>query len=199
MSLPDGAMSTRHGRVIFLQDLIQESFERVKKILLEREKTIADEDIKSIALGSIIYSFMSQDRERDWIFEWDKVLAFEGNSGPYLQYTYVRWKKILTEIGESTETNTADSTLTSFDRDLVTDILGFNELLSNCGKTYKFHLLVAHIATMTRHLNALYVNTPKLKETPEIERGARIAIIRTCLKIIESTTEIIGMPLPQEM
>ena len=98
MSLPDGAMSTRHGRVIFLQDLIGESFERVRKILLEREKTIAEKDIQSIALGSIIYSFLSQDRERDWIFEWDKVLAFEGNSGPYLQYTYVRWKKIISEI-----------------------------------------------------------------------------------------------------
>lgn len=101
MSLPDGAMSTRHGRVIFLDDLIGESFDRVKKILLERERKISDNDIKSVALGAIIYSFVSQDRERDWIFEWDKVLAFEGNSGPYLQYTYVRWNKILGEIGET--------------------------------------------------------------------------------------------------
>lgn len=98
VSLPDGAMSTRHGRVIFLKDLIDESFDRVKKILTERERDISDADTKSVALGAIIYSFLSQDRERDWVFEWDKVLAFEGNSGPYLQYTYVRWKKILTEI-----------------------------------------------------------------------------------------------------
>lgn len=101
VSLPDGAMSTRHGRVIFLDDLIGESFDRVKKILLERERKISDNDIKSVALGAIIYSFLSQDRERDWVFEWDKVLAFEGNSGPYLQYTYVRWNKILGEIGET--------------------------------------------------------------------------------------------------
>lgn len=70
-------MSTRHGRVIFLKDLIGESFERVKKILLERERTIPDEDIKAVALGAIVYSFLSQDRDRDWVFEWDKVLAFE--------------------------------------------------------------------------------------------------------------------------
>jgi len=100
VSLPDGAMSTRHGRVIFLKDLIGESFERVEKILIERERTLSDSDIKAVALGAIVYSFLSQDRERDWIFEWDKVLAFEGNSGPYLQYTYVRWKKILDEVGE---------------------------------------------------------------------------------------------------
>jgi arginyl-tRNA synthetase len=91
-------MSTRHGRVIFLKDLIGESFDRVKKILMERERNISDADTKAVALGAIIYSFLGQDRERDWTFEWDKVLAFEGNSGPYLQYTYVRWKKILTEI-----------------------------------------------------------------------------------------------------
>lgn len=103
MSLPDGAMSTRHGRVIFLKDLIDESFDRVKKILTERERNISDADTKSVALGAIIYSFLSQDRERDWVFEWGKVLAFEGNSGPYLQYTYVRWKKILNEIKVNSE------------------------------------------------------------------------------------------------
>lgn len=98
VTLPEGAMSTRHGIVIFLEDLINESFDRVKKILLERERTLSDSDIKSVALGAITYSFLGQDRDRDWIFEWDKVLAFEGNSGPYLQYTYVRWKKILKEV-----------------------------------------------------------------------------------------------------
>ncbi len=79
------------------------------------------------------------------------------------------------------------------------DILGFNEIFESCGTSYKFHLLIAHIATMTRHMNALYVNTPKLKETPEKERAARIAIVRTCLDIIKYTTEILGMPLPSEM
>lgn len=79
------------------------------------------------------------------------------------------------------------------------DILGFNEVLENCGTSYKFHLLIAHIATMTRHMNALYVNTPKLKETTENERTARIAIVNTCLNIIHYTATILGMPLPEEM
>ena len=61
VSLPDGAMSTRHGRVIFLSDLVDESFDRVKQILLEREKELADSDIRAVALGAIIYSFMAQD------------------------------------------------------------------------------------------------------------------------------------------
>lgn len=199
VSLPDGAMSTRHGRVIFLKDLIGESFDRVKKILELRERTLSDDDTKAVALGAIVYSFLSQDRERDWIFEWDKVLAFEWNSGPYLQYTYVRWKKILDEIGEVWSLKFKVWSLTPFDRDLIMDILGFNEVFESCGTSYKFHLLIAHIATMTRHMNALYVNTPKLKETPENERAARIAIVHTCLEIIRYTATILGMPLPEEM
>lgn len=199
VSLPDGAMSTRHGRVIFLKDLIGESFDRVKKILEERERTLSESDTKAVALGAIVYSFLSQDRERDWIFEWDKVLAFEWNSGPYLQYTYVRWKKIITEIGRGIEDDAPLSHLTVFDRDLILDILGFNELLENCGASYKFHILIAHIATMARHLNALYVNTPKLKETETREQMSRIKIIHTCLEIIRYTSTILGMPLPEEM
>lgn len=79
------------------------------------------------------------------------------------------------------------------------DILGFNEVLQSCGTSYKFHLLIAHIATMTRHMNALYVNTPKLKETPEHERAARIAIVHLCLDMITYTASILGIPLPEEM
>jgi arginyl-tRNA synthetase len=199
VALPDGAMSTRHGRVIFLHDLIDESFDRVKKILLEREHTLADDDIKSVALGAIIYSFLCQDRERDWIFEWDKVLAFEGSSGPYLQYTYVRWKKVLSDVPERWTLNIEHWTLTVFDRDLIMDILSFNEVLIATWTSYKFHLIVAHITTMARHLNALYVNTPKMKDTPEAERATRAHIVHACLEIIEYTTKILGIPLPSEM
>jgi arginyl-tRNA synthetase len=199
VALPDGAMSTRHGRVIFLHDLIDESFDRVKKILLEREHTLADDDIKSVALGAIIYSFLCQDRERDWIFEWDKVLAFEGSSGPYLQYTYVRWKKVLSDVPEHWTLNIEHWTLTVFDRDLIMDILSFNEVLIATWTSYKFHLIVAHITTMARHLNALYVNTPKMKDTPEAERATRAHVVDTCLEIIEYTTKILGIPLPSEM
>lgn len=203
VSLPEGAMSTRHGRVIFLRDLIAESFDRVKNILSERNKSLSEKDIKAIALGSIVYSFMSQDRERDWVFEWDNVLTFEGNSGPYLQYTYVRWKKILLENNYMWALNikpwTLNVVLTTFDRDLILDIMSFNDTLSECGKTYKFHLLVAHIALMARHLNALYVNTPKIKDTEENEQIQRLQIVSTCLSIIEFTTKIVGIPLPEEM
>lgn len=105
----------------------------------------------------------------------------------------------MNEIGETPKSELTNTIFTSFDRDLVLDILGFNEILQNCGETYKFHILIAHLTSMARHLNALYVNTPKLKETPNNERAARMQIIHTCLDIMHYTTNILGMPLPEEM
>lgn len=201
VSLPEGAMSTRQGRVIFLSDVVEESLDRVKSILLERGKELADSDIRAVALGAIIYSFMAQDRERDWVFEWDKVLAFEGSSGPYVQYTYVRFQKMLQEFGFDTNTQIPSNTppLTSYDKDLVLDILGFVDILAQCAETYKFHLLIAHITTTARHLNALYVNTPKLRDSAPEERGMRMKILSQVLQMIEYTCAIVSIPLPREM
>lgn len=194
-------MSTRHGRVIFLSDVVEESFDRVKAILVERGKELADADIRAVALGAIIYSFMAQDRERDWIFEWDKVLAFDGSSGPYLQYTYVRFAKMLQEFGydKNIEISSYTIPLTTYDKDLVLDILGFQDVLTQCAETYKFHLLIAHITTTARHLNALYVNTPKLRDSSSEERTMRMQIIAQTLEMIRYSCEIVSIPLPREM
>jgi arginyl-tRNA synthetase len=129
---------------------------------------------------------MSQDRERDWVFEWDKVLAFEGSSGPYLQYTYVRFQKMLQEFSfdKNTEILSSSLSLTAYDKDLVLDILGFQDVLTQCSETYKFHLLIAHITTTARHLNALYVNTPKLRDSSPAERAMRMQIIAQTLEMI---------------
>lgn len=88
-------MSTRHGTVIFLEALITEGFERTRKILEEKGRSLSDSDIQAITIAAIKYSYLAQDREKDVVFDWDKALNFEGNSGPYIQYAYVRAKKIL--------------------------------------------------------------------------------------------------------
>lgn len=179
---------------------MQESYDRVKAILVERGKELSDADIRAVALGAIVYSFMSQDRERDWIFEWDKVLAFDGNSGPYLQYTYVRFHKMLQEFGfTKNDTSESSISLTPYDRDLILDILAFDDILLQCADTYKFHLLIAHLTTTARHLNALYVNTPKLKDSSPEERNMRMQIIAQALEMIRYACEIVSIPLPSQM
>ena len=101
IKLKEGAMSTRKGTVIFLSDLINEGFNRTKAILEAKGQNFENipseekkENINAITIGAIKYSYLAQDREKDVVFDWDKALSFEGNSGPYIQYSYVRAKQI---------------------------------------------------------------------------------------------------------
>ena len=98
VSLPEGAMSTRHGRIIPLHDLLSEGVKRIDSVLESKERSLSRSDVLSITISAIKYSFLSQDRDRDWVFEWDRVLSFEGDSGPYVQYAYVRIQKMLSDI-----------------------------------------------------------------------------------------------------
>jgi arginyl-tRNA synthetase len=108
---------------------------------------------------------------------------------------------MLQEFGFDKNTEILPSTLplTSYDKDLVLDILGFEDVLVQCATTYKFHLLIAHITTTARHLNALYVNTPKLRDSEPAERAMRMKIIAQTLEMIRYSCEIVSIPLPGEM
>ncbi|MDD4531082.1 MAG: arginine--tRNA ligase, partial [Candidatus Gracilibacteria bacterium] len=99
IKLKEGAMSTRKGTVIFLEDLIKKGFKLTTGILKKKGKTLNDENIQKITIGAIKYSYLSQDREKDVVFDWDKALSFEGNSGPYIQYTFVRASRIIEKAG----------------------------------------------------------------------------------------------------
>lgn len=99
--LKDGAMSTRKGNIIRLQDLIDEGFDRTKAIIESKGVHLSDENLRSIAVGAIKYSYLMQDREKDIVFDWDKALSLEGHSGPYIQYAYVRAKNIIEKAKEN--------------------------------------------------------------------------------------------------
>jgi arginyl-tRNA synthetase len=108
---------------------------------------------------------------------------------------------MLQEFGFDKNHQISSSTtqLTQYDKDLVLDILGFEDVLSQCAETYKFHLLIAHITTTARHLNALYVNTPKLRDSEPVERAMRMQIISQTLEMIRYSCDIVSIPLPREM
>jgi arginyl-tRNA synthetase len=108
---------------------------------------------------------------------------------------------MLQEFGydKNTETSSSLLPLTPYDKDLVLDILGFEDVLGQCAETYKFHLLIAHITMTARHLNALYVNTPKLRDSSPEERNMRMGIIYQALEMIRCSCEIVSIPLPKEM
>ena len=166
--LPEGAMSTRKGNIIRLDALVEEGFSRVKKVLEEKgrtgENSLSDKDITEITIGAIKYSYLSQDRERDVVFTWDKALNFEGNSGPYIQYAYVRAKKIGQNVDLPTFEKNPNLELSANDKLLIAKIREFPKKVNETLAKYKPHILANYAYDVAVAFNSFYVHTPKILE-----------------------------------
>ncbi|MBP9812594.1 arginine--tRNA ligase, partial [Candidatus Gracilibacteria bacterium] len=208
IKLKEGAMSTRHGTVIFLQALIDEGNERTEKILEEKgrtgEKPLSPTDIEAITVGAIKYSYLAQDREKDVTFDWDKALNFEGNSGPYIQYACVRAKKITggvepTFTFQKIDTNSRLS-ISSYDKSLIQMLLKFDEVVATVAKTYKPHHLALYDYDLAVAFNSFYVHTPKiLEEKDEVLRNLRLSLVKKSSETLEKAFALIGIKMPSEM
>ena len=90
VSLEDGTMSTRHGRVVFLKDVLNKAIEKTKEIIIEKQVNTddVDETARKVGIGAVIFQELANNRIKDYVFSWDKVLNFDGETGPYVQYTY---------------------------------------------------------------------------------------------------------------
>ncbi len=199
-------MSTRHGTAIFLDALIKEGEERTQNILIEKgrtgENSLSQEDIRAITVAAIKYSYLAQDREKDVTFDWDKALSFEGHSGPYIQYAYVRAKKI-SEAGGSSDpqkSQRVDGGISASDKLLIQTLAGFDEAVMNTAKTYKPHHIALYAYELAGNFNSFYVNTPKiLDEENESIRAFRLTMIQKTKQTLEKSFELLGIHMPSEM
>ncbi len=203
IKLKEGAMSTRHGTVIFLEALIDEGFERTKKILQEKWRELSSEDIQKIAIAAIKYSYLSQDREKDVVFDWDKALSFEGNSWPYIQYAYVRAKKMIAEEMKSSchfENQEGEIQLASYDKSLIQTLARFDEIVNTVAKTYKPHHLALYAYDLAVAFNSFYVHTPKVRDesNPHL-KDFRIHLINETSKKLALAFNLLGIHMPSEM
>ena len=139
-----------------------------------------------------------QDRERNIIFDWDKALNFEGNSGPYIQYAFVRAKKIYSEgkiftIGESI-------TLSAFDKTLIKTLAEMESIIEQVATTYKPHHLALYAYKLATEFNSFYVHTPKiLEEKDENLKNFRLTLVKQTTNQLELAFDLLGIKMPTEM
>ncbi len=99
--LKSGKMSTREGTVVKLEDLLNEAVSRVQKIIEEKDPNLENKEevAKKVGIGAVVFNNLATNRIKDQVFDWDEVLNFQGETGPYIQYTYVRTKSVLEKTG----------------------------------------------------------------------------------------------------
>jgi arginyl-tRNA synthetase len=196
----DKKLSTRSGDVIFLEDVLMESVKKTRSIIEENNSNLEDKEAvaETVGVGAIVYSFLKNGRERDMVFSWEDILDFEGESGPYVQYTYARGKSILRKAGGVPEK--ADLRLLGEPEEfqLVKLLEGFKDAVLDAAAKKEPSMVTRQVTAVARAFNKFYNNCPVLIAEGEL-KNARLQLTAATLDIIEAGLSLLGIKVVEKM
>ena len=199
MRFADGIFSTRKGNVIRLEQLLDEGKKRALEIVEEKNPGLSAEEKESIAeavgIGAIKYADLSQNRQSPIIFEWDKILSFEGNTAPYMQYTYARISSIMrkaTEEGKALREDTQVFLTENQEKSLVLFLNQFPNAVLKAADTNKPNLITDYLFELAKKFNTFYNALPILKEKDEILYSRLLIAERTAF-VLKQALELLGI------
>lgn len=207
VSLEEGTMSTRHGRVVFLEEVLTRAINQTKEIILEKNVNTDNLDVtaKQVGIGAVIFQELSNNRIKDYVFSWDKVLNFEGETGPYVQYTHARAASVLrnsegaidkamAEVGQiDTSYITGDSAY-----ELAKLVYRFPEVVLEAGEKYEPSIISRHIVDIAQGYNKFYHDEHILVANEE-EKKAKLLLSYAAKQTIKNGLQLLGMEAPERM
>ncbi len=203
MQFKDRKMSTRKGNILLLGEVLDEAIKRSKELFQEKGLAYPAEEQNELAeiigMGAIKYAVLSQNRNTNIIFEWDKIISLEGNSGPYLQYTYTRAKSIM-EKTDAPEKGTlpAFDQLEIEERELCLHLFEFHDCVRLACTEYKPNLLANYLFQLSQLFNGFYNKIPVLK-APEDKKQFRLKLVLETCKILKLGLGLLGIRVPERM
>ncbi|HEX9664915.1 MAG TPA: arginine--tRNA ligase [Patescibacteria group bacterium] len=201
LKLPSGStMSTREGNLVELELLIKEGVEKAQKVISEKNPNLKNKDevARQIAVGAIKYADLSHNRETDIIFDWDKYLQFEGNTGPYLQYTHARIKSILSKTDFKFSKINPDHLTGKEEIALLRKLYIFPEIVQQAFEDYLPSLIANYLFQLASDFNLFYNNLPVLKADDKIKK-ARLNLAAAVAQILKNGLDLLGIEAPEEM
>ena len=201
VSLEGAKLSTRSGNIIYAEDILLEAISKVKEIIAEKNPDLADKDevAKIVGVGAIIFNDLYNQRIKDVSFKWDKVLNFDGETGPYVQYTYCRCASILRTISYDANADIDYSLLLDDEAiALLKEINRFPQVVADAAEKFE-PCIVARFAmdvaqSFSRFYNACRVNVED--DTLRNARGKLVEITKTTLK---DALDLLGIQCPEQM
>ena len=200
--LKTGKMSTREGTLIKLEDLLNESIERAKKIIEEKNPSLENKEeiAKKVGLGAVIFNTLSTNRVKDKIFDWDEVLSFQGETGPYIQYTYVRTKSVLEKIGKLPNIEDVDITLLQDDAsmNIVKLIYNFENVLKEVLEKSEPSILSKSLIDIAKAYSNFY-NENKIICGDQKLQDARVYLTYMTGETLKKGAKFLGIEMPDKM
>ncbi len=205
MSLPEGPISTRKGNIISLQNLVDEAEKRALQIIEEKNPELKNKKAVAgqVARASIKYFDLVHNRKTEFVFTWDSALSFDGNTGPYLQYTHARIHGILRKAGkqEKSEAGTFDVTAeyNAHEIAVLRKLNQFAEVLEFVAVDYMPNLLCNYLFELSQEFNSFYQEVPVLQEKNSMLRSFRLELITATAQVLKNGLNLLGIESPEEM
>lgn len=201
----DKKMSTRKGNVIWLADVLDEAENRARELAKNTEDSA--EIAQAVGIGALKWNDLKRSSHLDVTFDWDEILTMQGNSGPYVQYAYVRANSILTKAAETdllmniTQPFDAKSySFTADERSLVRELQKFGETVALAASEFAPHHLANYLYTVAQHFNSFYAKQPVLADqVPPAAQQARLQITAATANVLKTGLELLGISVITKM
>ena len=203
-----GRLRTRSGDNVQLADLLAEAVDRARGILDEVDAADRfspaelDAIAEAVGIGAVKYADLSTARDSAYVFDWDRMISFRGNTGPYLQYATARIRSIFRRAGSDADPDIRGSRITigaAAERALALRLLGFGAVLTGVGDTAEPHRLCVYLFEVASLFTSFYEDCPVLKAEPETVRASRLALCALTLRVLVAGLDLLGVPVPERM
>lgn len=200
--LKTGKMSTREGKVIKLEDLLNEAIEKSRKVIENKNPNLENKEevAKKVGIGAVIFNDLANSRIKDEIFDWDIMLNFNGETGPYVQYTTVRAKSVLEKAGYIPNVKEVNVEKIN-DKDsqkIINQLYNFNSILKNVTEKEEPSILARYLVDLAQNFSSFYNNCHVITEDKEMQ-DARLYITYMVKTVLEKGINLLGIQVPEKM
>ncbi len=199
--LTEGKMQTRKGNVILLKEVLSEAIDKTKNIIQERNPNLLNKEMvaKEVAVGALIFNDLYNNRIKDIVFDWDELLNFEGETGPYVQYTFARSCRVLEKSSDDIITKVDYNVLTDQESiDLLKALYDFPNSIKEAADQLEPSLVSRQVMQIARAFNRFYHNNQIIVEQEEV-RLARLLLCYAANVTLEIGLKLLNMPTPNRM
>lgn len=201
VSLDSGKLSTRHGHVVLMEDLLNQACAETKRIIEEKNANLENKEeiAKQVGIGAVIFNDLYNTRIKDVVFSWERMLNFDGETGPYVQYTHARACSILKRAGEP------DGQAIRFDLlsdeaslDVCKLLEAFPNKIQDAAAKLEPSVVTRHLVAIAQAFNKFYHDNPILNSEPEL-RQARLAVVFAVKTVLKKGLALLGIEAPEQM
>ncbi len=202
VALPSGRMSTRLGNVVKIEELIDGTIEKAEEIIAEKNPDLKEKEevAKKVGIGAIVYNTLSTANIKDQIFDWNTALNFQGETGPYIQYTYVRTQSVLSKVEEMPkfEDINIEKLQDEYSINVLKTIYNFEDILTQVTNKEEPSILARYLIDLAKAFSNFYNENKIIGEEKELQ-DARIYLTSAVGKVLKIGGYLLGMEMPNKM